>query len=116
MAIHQALLDKINLSMLDKLPEEQIRSEITTLLPELLASYDQPLNREERANLVTEVMNELLGLGPLEPLLKDESITDILVNGCDIIFVERGGVLERSEEPTSELQSLMRISYAVFCL
>src|SRR3546814_5395371 len=126
MAIHQALLDKINLSMLDKLPEEQIRSEITTLLPELLASYDQPLNREERANLVTEVMNELLGLGPLEPLLKDESITDILVNGCDIVFVERGGVLERvttrfqderrSEEHTSELQSLMRISYAAFCL
>src|SRR3546814_17692688 len=73
MAIHQALLDKINLSMLDKLPEDQIRSEITGILPELLASFDQPLNREERANLVTEVMNELLGLGPLETLLKDES-------------------------------------------
>src|SRR3990167_13250 len=53
MAIHQALLDKINLSMLDKLPEEQIRAEITGILPELLASFDQPLNREERANLVT---------------------------------------------------------------
>lgn len=109
MAIHQALLDKINLSMLDKLPEEQIRSEITTLLPELLASYDQPLNREERANLVTEVMNELLGLGPLEPLLKDESITDILVNGCDIVFVERGGVLERVTTRFQDERHLMRI-------
>src|SRR3990167_8400843 len=109
MAIHQALLDKINLSMLDKLPEDQIRSEITGILPELLASFDQPLNREERANLVTEVMNELLGLGPLEPLLKDESITDILVNGCNIVFVERGGVLERVTTRFQDERHLMRI-------
>jgi len=109
MAIHQALLDKINLSMLDKLPEEQIRAEITGILPELLASFDQPLNREERANLVTEVMNELLGLGPLEPLLKDESITDILVNGCNTVFVERGGVLERVSTRFQDERHLMRI-------
>ena len=69
MAIHQSLLDKINLSMLDKLPEEQIKSEITALLPELLATFDQPLNRDERTNLVTEVMDELLGLGPLQQRL-----------------------------------------------
>ncbi|MBE5073165.1 CpaF family protein [Erythrobacteraceae bacterium E2-1 Yellow Sea] len=109
MAIHQSLLDKINLSLLDKLPEEQIKAEITAILPELLVSYDQPLNREDRTNLVNEVMDELLGLGPLEPLLKDESVNDILVNGCDIVFVERGGKLERVSTRFQDEKHLMRI-------
>jgi len=109
MAIHQSLLDKINLSLLDKLPEEQIRAEITAILPELLVSFDQPLNREDRANIVNEVMDELLGLGPLEPLLKDESINDILVNGCNIVFVERGGKLERVSTRFQDEKHLMRI-------
>jgi pilus assembly protein CpaF len=109
MAIHQGLLDRINLSMLDKLPEEQIKAEITQIIPELLVSFDQPLNREERSNLVDEVMDELLGLGPLEPLLKDESITDILVNGCNTVFVERGGLLERVPTRFQDEKHLMRI-------
>ncbi|XUU62068.1 CpaF family protein [Erythrobacter sp. HA6-11] len=109
MAIHQSLLDKINLSMLDKLPEEQIKAEISAIVPELLATFDSPLNREERANLVDEVLDELLGLGPIEPLLKDESITDILVNGADTVFVERGGVLERVSTRFQDEKHLMRI-------
>lgn len=109
MAIHQSLLDKINLSLLDKLPEEQIRAEITSILPELLVSFDQPLNREDRANLVNEVMDELLGLGPLEPLLKDETINDILVNGCNIVFVERAGKLEQVSTRFQDEKHLMRI-------
>ncbi len=109
MAIHRGLLDKINLSMLDKLPEEQIKAEITALVPELLAVFDHPLNREERGALIDDVMHELLGLGPIEPLLKDESITDILVNGCDIVFVERGGVLEQVKTRFQDEKHLMRI-------
>ena len=109
MAIHQGLLDRINLSMLDKLPEEQIKAEIAQVVPELLVTFDQPLNREERSNLVDEVMDELLGLGPLEPLLKDESITDILVNGAETVFVERGGVLERMATRFQDEKHLMRI-------
>lgn len=109
MAIHQALLDKINLSMLDKLPEEQIKAEIAGIVPELLVTFDQPLNREERAHLVDEVMDELLGLGPIEPLLKDESITDVLVNGASTVFVERGGVLERAPTRFQDEKHLMRI-------
>ena len=109
MAIHQGLLEKINLSLLDKLPVEQIRSEISGLVPELLASFDQPLNRDERTALINEVMDELLGLGPIEPLLKDESITDILVNGCETVFVERGGVLERVNTRFQDEKHLMRI-------
>jgi len=109
MGIHQGLLDRINLSMLDKLSEEQIKSEVTQIVPELLVTYDQPLNREERANLIDEVMDELLGLGPLEPLLKDESITDILVNGCETVFVERGGTLQRVPTRFQDEKHLMRI-------
>ncbi len=109
MAIHQSLLDKINLSMLDKLPEEQIKAEIAGIVPELLVTFDQPLNREERANLVDEVMDELLGLGPLEPLIKDESITDILVNGAETVFIERSGLLERVPTRFQDEKHLMRI-------
>ncbi|RGP41022.1 putative conjugal transfer protein [Altererythrobacter insulae] len=109
MAIHQGLLDRINLSMLDKLPEEQIKAEIAQVVPELLVTFDQPLNRDERANLVDEVMDELLGLGPLEPLLKDEGITDILVNGAETVFVERQGVLQRMATRFQDEKHLMRI-------
>ncbi len=109
MAIHQGLLDRINLSMLDKLPEEQIKAEIAQLMPELLVTFDQPLNRDERSNMVDEVMDELLGLGPLEPLIKDQSITDILVNGCETVFVERGGLLERVPTRFQDEKHLMRI-------
>lgn len=109
MAIHQGLLDRINLSMLDKLAEEQIKSEIAQVVPELLVTFDQPLNREERTTLIDEVMDELLGLGPLEPLLKDEGITDILVNGANTVFVERHGVLERMATRFQDEKHLMRV-------
>ena len=108
-AVHGALLDKLNLSMLDKLPQEQIRSEIGALVPELLVTFDQPLNREERAGLVDQILHELLGLGPLEPLLADESITDILVNGCDTVFVEKFGRLQRMPTRFQNEKHLMRI-------
>ncbi len=108
-AIHQALLEKLNLSMLDKLTNEQITSEISAIVPELLVQYDKPLNREERAKLVKDVLDELLGLGPLEPLLKDETITDILVNGPDIVFVERRGVLEKAPTRFQNDKHLLRI-------
>ncbi|MEP3049780.1 MAG: CpaF family protein [Erythrobacter sp.] len=109
MAIHQGLLEKINLSLLDKLPEDQIKAEITALVPELLAVFDHPLNREERSLLVDDVMNELLGLGPIEPLLKDETVTDILVNGSETVFVERAGVLEHVKTRFQDERHLMRI-------
>ncbi len=109
MAVHQSLLDKINLAMLDKLPQEQIRQEVSAIVPDLLVTFDHPLNREERAQLVNEILDELLGLGPLEPLLADDSINDILVNGCDTVFIERGGQLERVSTRFQNEKHLMRI-------
>lgn len=108
-SIHRALLDRINLGALDKLPRETIRSEVADIIGELLVQRRESLNRAEREALIDDVLDELLGLGPLEPLLQDETITDILVNGPKIVFVERRGRLERSETEFKDDRHLMRI-------
>ena len=108
-SIHRALLDKINLSALEQMPREQIRTEISEIIGEILLQRHEPLNRSERTALVDDVLDELLGLGPLEPLLQDDSITDILVNGPDIVFVERNGLLERAQTEFQNDKHLMRI-------
>jgi pilus assembly protein CpaF len=108
-SIHRALLDKINLSVLEKLPREKIRAEIADIISELLAERREALNRTERDALVEDVLDELLGLGPLEPLLQDDSVTDILVNGPKTVFIERNGLLERVQTEFQDERHLMRI-------
>ena len=108
-SIHRALLDKINLSALEQMPREQIRTEISEIIAEILLQRHEPLNRSERTALIDDVLDELLGLGPLEPLLQDDSITDILVNGPDVVFVERNGLLERVQTEFQNDKHLMRI-------
>ncbi|MFA7586174.1 MAG: CpaF family protein [Novosphingobium sp.] len=107
--IHQQLLDRVNLSALDKMGREQIRAEISDIIIEILESQKEILNRAERTALCEEVLDELLGLGPLEPLLKDESITDILVNGCASVYVERNGLLEKTATRFQDERHLLRI-------
>ena len=107
--IHRQLLDRINLAVLDKLSREQINSEITTIISELLEVDGEALNKVERSRLSKEVLDELLGLGPLEPLLQDETINDILVNGHEIVFVERNGLLERVSTRFQDEKHLLRI-------
>ena len=92
--LHQKLLDLINLQALDQMSREQIEAEVGDIVREQLAKQNQALNNAERKQLVGDVLDELLGLGPLEPLLKDPTITDILVNGYARVLVERFGVLE----------------------
>jgi pilus assembly protein CpaF len=108
-SIHRTLLDKINLSVLEKLPREKIRAEIADIIAELLVERQEALNRSERESLVDDVLDELLGLGPLEPLLQDDSVTDILVNGPKTVFVERNGLLERVQTEFQDERHLMRI-------
>ena len=108
-SIHRALLDKINLAALDQFTREQIEAEIKDIVLELLESQRELLNARERQELVKEVLDELLGLGPLEPLLKDQTITDILVNGPDTVFVERGGLLEKVSTRFQDDKHLLRI-------
>ena len=112
--IHQQLLDRINLSLLDKMPRETIKREISGIVEELLVSHSEVLNRAERNALSEDVLDELLGLGPLEPLLKDETINDILVNGHDTVFVERFGVLERVATSFQDDRHLLRIIQKIF--
>lgn len=107
--IHQQLLDKINLSLLDKMSREQIAAEVTGIISEILEISGEALNRVERAALSNDVLDELLGLGPLEPLLKDETVTDILVNGCNSVFVERQGLLEKTGTRFQDERHLLRI-------
>ena len=108
-ALHQRLLDLINLQALDQLSREQIQAEVGDIVKEELNKQNHALNQAERKQLVDDVLDELLGLGPLEPLLKDPTITDILVNGHNRVFVERYGTLEMSPVRFKDERHLIRI-------
>ena len=107
--LHQRLLGLINLAALDKMSRAQIEEEAGGIVLEELDKQRHALNHTERRQLVDDVLDELLGLGPLEPLLKDATITDILVNGPDCVFVERYGVLEPSPVRFKDDRHLIRI-------
>jgi pilus assembly protein CpaF len=107
--LHQRLLDLINLQALEKMSREQIEAEVGDIVEEELNKQNHALNHAERKQLVGDVLDELLGLGPLEPLLKDPTITDILVNGYGSVFVERFGVLEPSPVRFKDERHLIRI-------
>ena len=107
--LHQRLLDLINLQALEQMSRAQIEDEVGDIVADELAKQNHALNHAERKQLVGDVLDELLGLGPLEPLLKDPTITDILVNGHSSVFVERYGVLEDSPVRFKDERHLLRI-------
>ena len=107
--LHQRLLDLINLSALDQMSREQIEAEVGDIVAEELGKQNHALNQAERKQLVADVLDELLGLGPIEPLLKDPTITDILVNGAQHVFVERYGMLEPTPVRFKDEKHLLRI-------
>jgi pilus assembly protein CpaF len=107
--IHQRLLDLLNLSVLDRTPREALRVEIRGPVVQLLGEERCFLTRAQTDRLIEEVLDELLGLGPLEPLLKDETVTDILINGHATVYVERLGRLERTEVHFQDNRHLIRI-------
>lgn len=108
-ALHQKLIDLINLSALENMSRAQVEAEVGEIVHEQLALQKHALNLEERKRLVSDILDELLGLGPLEPLLKDNSVTDILVNGHKIVFVERGGRLVETAARFKDEKHLLRI-------
>jgi len=107
--IHDKLLDMMDLSMLDSVDNSVLKREIRVLVDRILATESVPLNLSEKKKLVKEVQNEVLGLGPLEPLLEDPSISDILVNGYNHVYVERFGKLEPTEVRFKDDNHLLRI-------
>ncbi len=107
--IHQRLVDKVDLSRVGDLKGESFRREIRMVVEQLCDSENSYLNRTERDRLVEEVLDETLGLGPLEFLLKDTSISDILINGPKNIYVERRGKLEKTDVEFRDNKHLMQI-------
>ncbi|MCW5751207.1 MAG: CpaF family protein [Alphaproteobacteria bacterium] len=107
--LHQRLLDAINLSVIDKMPLEQFRHEVGDVVRELLLEEKTALNSGEQTRLVNDILDEVLGLGPLEPLLKDTTITDILVNTSRLVFVERFGRLQLTAVRFKDDRHLLRI-------
>ena len=107
--IHDKLIDMMDLSRLDSVDYTVLQREIRNLVDNILASESVPLNVTERQELVKEIQDEVLGLGPLEPLLEDPTISDILVNCYNRVYIERFGKLETTEVRFKDDAHLMRI-------
>ena len=107
--LHRALLDHLNLAALDTATETDLRAEISSIAGEILEEKGIVFNREDRAVLTQELYDEVKGLGPLETLLKDDTVNDILVNGPHQIFIERAGKLELSDVTFKDERHLLRI-------
>jgi pilus assembly protein CpaF len=107
--LHRRLLEVINLSALDKMNHADAEREIGNVIRDLLVQERAPLNTTERSQIVGEIIDEVLGLGPLEPLLADDSVTDILVNTHERVFIERNGKLNMTEVRFKDNKHLLRI-------
>ncbi len=107
--LHRALLDNLNLSALEHASEQELRREISSIASEILEEKSIVLNREDRQTLNKELYDEVTGLGPLETLLQDDMVNDILVNGPQQVFVERAGKLELSDVTFKDEKHLLRI-------
>ena len=93
-AIHRRLIQKLNLDRVSDVRREDVRREVSQLLEELVGSESTPMSLQERERLSQEILDEVFGLGPLEPLLADPAVSDILVNTYKKVYVERKGLLE----------------------
>jgi len=107
--VHRQLLERLNLSNIDALDRAQVVEEIRKVVHDLLAREAAPLNLEEREELVEQILDEIFGLGPIEPLLQDPSVSDILVNTSQQVYVERQGRLERSDVRFKDDRHLLQI-------
>jgi pilus assembly protein CpaF len=107
--LHAALLDRVDLESMQRLTQDQIRTELRNLVEKLLEEDSVVINDAERKTLTRDIQNEMLGFGPLEPLLEDPTVSDILVNTYRQIYVERRGKLELTDVTFSDDAHLMKI-------
>ncbi|WP_391481452.1 CpaF family protein [Nereida sp. NH-UV-3] len=107
--IHKELLDNLNLAALERASETDLKAEISAISAETLDDLGVVLNRDDRASLIQDLYDEVTGLGPLETLLKDDDVNDILVNGPQQVFVERDGKLMLSDVTFKDERHLLRI-------
>jgi pilus assembly protein CpaF len=107
--LHHRLIEEINLSALEKMPEEQIRQHVFDLVSKYIVADRLVLNSQELDDFITEILDEMTGLGSIEPLLKDPTVGDIMINGHDCVYVERAGIIERTQVRFKNDAHLIRI-------
>ncbi len=107
--LHRTVIDRLDLKTLEKLPPERLREQLQSVVGPLLVSANAPLNQVERDQMVQDLLDELTGLGPLEPLLRDGTISDILVNAYSTVYIERDGKLELTSARFADNGHLLRI-------
>ena len=107
--IHRTLISKLDLEKLSRVNSSQARQAVSGLVKEIMSDQRVPLNFDEQERIHAELLDEVFGLGPLEPLLRDPKISDILVNDKDHVFVEKGGLLQRVDTTFRDDRHLMQI-------
>ena len=107
--IHARLIDELDLSAMEALDEDTLRSQVRKIVFEIIRKDNLPLSAAEETAFADAVFDEMTGLGPIEPLLKDDSIADILINGYNQVYVERGGELELANVRFADNDHLLRI-------
>src|SRR6476469_4909453 len=107
--LHRKLLDRINLELLSSVGSERVRSEVRSAVAKLVEEEKTPLTLGEKDRIIGEVLDEVFGLGPLEPLLADPTISDILVTTPKLVYIERGGKLYRTPVEFKDDAHLLRI-------
>jgi len=107
--LHGKIIDEFNLALIDRMPHEELLRQITGYVSDYVRNEHIPLNQKELEVFTEEVLDEMTGLGPIEPLLKDPSVNDILINTHSSVFVERGGQLEKTAVRFKDEAHLLRI-------
>src|SRR5215211_6193231 len=107
--VHHACIAKLGPHLFTTETSESLNERVLREVTEQLALDRTPLTREERRRIVREITDDILGYGPLEPLLRDDSVTEVMVNNSDMIFIEREGKLERSKTTFGDNAHLLRI-------
>jgi pilus assembly protein CpaF len=107
--IHRTLISKLDLEKLSRVDSSQARQAVAGIVKEIIADRRVPLNLEEQEKIQADLLDEVFGLGPLEPLLRDAKISDILVNDKDHVFIEKGGILQRVNTKFRDDRHLLQI-------
>ncbi|MBV10420.1 MAG: pilus assembly protein CpaF [Rubinisphaera sp.] len=107
--LHRQMIDAMDLSKAGKLPEHELRKQLRALAAHLCDMHSAYLPESEREQMVNEIMDEMYGFGPLEPLMNDPDVSDVLINGADTVFVERRGKLERTDVRFADNNHLLHL-------
>ena len=107
--LHGTLLSRIDLEKLSSVDDGKARRAVATMIQEIVGTQKIPLNAAEKERVENDLLDEVFGLGPLEPLLRDPTVSDILVNNRNVVYVERRGILEKTSAKFRDDRHLMQV-------